>query len=334
MMEEKAIARLVGPMKQLKIIKEDQKVFSTLQFEALPNEVITHVFSYLKVVDLLKCGQVSKRIRAISNDDNLWPKKLNLCCKKVPVGFLQKLLESGCKYLSLSEAILEGTLNLPVPSRLKYLNLSGFEPGLCSRKNTENILESCYSLQNLSLSKFQLSTKLISVTSLQNCKTLNVLDLSECTFLESQFFEDSSELDCIRQIVENCTELKELSLHTTNLCEKSIDFLVSNLTSNIEKLDLFDQPLLRYRHVKKLVTRCNKIKELNVGGSCSITRKTYDRITGVCNNYVDCKKLKKTSPNLRITAIPGNTMIAKGGLISEGILTFVPLPTKGAKSIF
>ena len=77
-MEGKAIARLVSPMKQLKIIKKDQQVFSALKFEALPNEVITHVFSYLKIVDLLKCGQLSKRFRVISNDDNLWPKSLNL----------------------------------------------------------------------------------------------------------------------------------------------------------------------------------------------------------------------------------------------------------------
>ena len=95
-------------------------------FHALPNEVIFHVFSYLKIVDFLKCRQVSKRFRAISN--NLWPEKINLCYKKVPVGFLQKLLYSECKYLSLSESILEGTLNLPKASKLdrahKYLSLS------------------------------------------------------------------------------------------------------------------------------------------------------------------------------------------------------------------
>ena len=49
-----------------------------MQFEALPNEVILHVFSYLEIMELIKCGQISKRFRAISNDDNLWPKSLNL----------------------------------------------------------------------------------------------------------------------------------------------------------------------------------------------------------------------------------------------------------------
>ena len=280
------------------------------QFEALPNEVICHVFSFLKMMDLLTCGQVSKRFRAISNDDQyLWPKRLNLWNKKVPVGLLQKVLDSGCKYLSLSEAILEGTLkNLTKASELMYLNLSGFRDSENSEKlegalhlpkvsalqylnrsnfgpeccgnYSEKIIETCYSLQKLSLSKFQLSLKLISITSLQNGKTLKVLDLSNCTFFVENFMRDSSkyEFDCIQQIVENCTELKELSLHMTHLCEKSIDFLVSKLTSNIEKVDLFDQSLLKDMHVKKLVTRCNKITELDLGGWTSITTKSLDYI--------------------------------------------------------
>jgi hypothetical protein len=287
-------------------------VFSDLQFEALPNEVILHVFSYLKIVDLLKCGQVSKRFRAISNDDQfLWPKMLNLCYKKVPGGFLERLLESGCKYLSLSYSVLEGTLYLQKASELKYLNLSGF--GLeCYKKNSKKILESCYSLQKLSLSRFQLSSELISITSLQNGKTLKVLDLSKCTFLGSHFLEGSRkcELDCIQQVVESCTELKELSLYKTDLSEKSIDFLVSNLTSNILKLDLFDQSFLSYTHVKKLVTRCNKITELNLGGLNSITRMTYFQITRYWNNFIDYSGLKKQLQNLQITASPGNSRIA------------------------
>ena len=311
-MEGKAIARLVSPMKPLKIRKEDQNMFSVLQFEALPNEVILHVFSYLKIVDLLKCGQVSKRFRAISNEDQyLWPKKFNLCYKKVPVGFLERLLENGCKYLSLSEAVLEGTLYLPKASKLKYLNISGFERERY-KKNSEKMLESCYSLQKLSLSKFKLSSELISITTLQNGKTLKVLDLSKCTFLGSHFLEGSRkcELDCIQQVVRNCTELKELSLYETDLSEKSIDFLVSNLTPNIEKLDLFDQSFLRYTHIKKLVTRCHKITELNLGGLNSITRMTYFQITRDWNNFVDYSGLKKQLQNLKITASPGNSRIA------------------------
>ena len=343
-MEGKSIASLVSPMKQLKILKKDQEVFSALQFEALPNEVILHVFSYLKIVDLLNCGQVSKRFIAISSDDQyLWPKALNLCYKNVPVVFIQKLLDSGCKYLTLSYSVLDGTLNLSKASKLKYLDLSSF--GLKNGNNSEKLLESCYSLQKLSLKRFKLSSRLISITCLQNGKTLKVLDLSKCNFAGKHYLEDSSlwELDCIKKIVKNCTELKELSLNMTKLCQKSIDILVSNLTTKIEKLDLFYHFPLRDEHIKTLVKRCNKITELNVGGCHFITKqslnfiiehlqetlvklnladvrfdssdifklKSMKKLRLLCYYWhFDCIELKEQLPNLRISSNHDDTKIA------------------------
>ena len=315
---------------------EDTKLSSTLQFEVLPNEVIFCVFSYLTIVDLLKCGQVSKRFRAISINENLWPKKLNLCHKKVPVGFLQKLLDSRCKYLSLSGASLEGILNLPKVSRLKYLNMSDFR----DRENSEKLLGSTYSLEKLSLSHLHLSSKLISLTSLQNGKTLMVLDLSYCTLC-------TEEMNCyctpkIQQIVENCTELTEFSLYMTKLCKKAVDILCSSLTPNIKKLDLFQMSFLKDKHVKKLVTRCNKITELVLGGSMTSITKTslnfirkhlqstlvkldlkntnvefdssdlfklnsMEKLTFLCYNS---RWLTKQLPDLWIPSNPGHTIIA------------------------
>jgi hypothetical protein len=319
-----------------------------LQFESLPNEVIMHVFSYLKFADLLNCGLVSKRFRAISNLDQyiIWPKTVNLRNKKVPVEFLQKLLDSGCKYLSLSEAILEGTLNLPNASDLLYLNLSGFR----NNENSEKMLKSSHSLQKLSLSRFHLSANLIRIISLQYGKTLMILDLSKCTFCKNENI--CTDPDCsytvpIKQIVNKCTELTELSLHSTSLREASVDILVSNLTSKIEKLDLFDIFCLKDEHVKKLVTRCNKITDLNLGGRTSITKrslnfviehlrltlvkldlkfthvefnvlklKRMEKLKYLCYNnknaiggYDDHIMLKNQLPNLTITASPDNAKI-------------------------
>ena len=44
--------------------------------------------------------KVSWRIRTISQDESLWL-KINLCEKFVPCGFIQKILNHGCKYLGL-----------------------------------------------------------------------------------------------------------------------------------------------------------------------------------------------------------------------------------------
>ena len=351
-------------------------MFSTLQFKALPNEIIFHIFSYLKIVELLKCGQVSKRFRAISID--VWPKKINLGHQKVPVKFLQKLLERECKYLSLSESILEGTLNLPKASKLdsegkylsfsarnlpkasklKYLNLSCVGLKCNQFQNLEKLLESCYSLQKLSLSKCHVSYDLINSICYQNGKSLQVLDLSRCTICPNERLDSHLSLDCMNckyaipiwEIVEYCTELKELSLHKTNLTKKSISTLVSGLTSKIEKLDLFDMSYLKDEHVKTLVTRCNKIIELNVGGTTSMTKQslkfiienlsltlvkltfkfTIDRIdlsdlfqlktmtklkllyydNKEALKIIDQERMKKMMPNLRINSGSGNTRIA------------------------
>ena len=228
---------------------------------------------------------------------------LNLCYKKVPVRFLQRLLDSGCKYLSLSEAILEGTLNLPRASRLKYLNLFRF--GHKNSDNLEKLLESCYSLQKLSLSaknlegRYHLSLKLINSISLQNGKTLRVLDLTHCSLCPNLYSCDNCEYTSgIQQIVKNCTELKELSLHKTALHLKSIEILVSNLTSKIEKLDLFGMHNLKDEHVIILVTRCNKITELNLGG-CGWTSITKNSV----NFIIEHLKSSLVKLNFEATAI-------------------------------
>ena len=46
-------------------------------FEDLPDEVILRVFINLDIKNLIRCGHVSKRIRAISQDESLWL-KINL----------------------------------------------------------------------------------------------------------------------------------------------------------------------------------------------------------------------------------------------------------------
>ena len=95
-------------VRQKKVMNKRQKL-SILQLEDLPNEILMKIFKNLDVKDLLRCGQMSKRIRAISMDESLW-EKINLLFKKVPIGFLGLVLRNGCKYLSLFGAKLIGEI--------------------------------------------------------------------------------------------------------------------------------------------------------------------------------------------------------------------------------
>ena len=80
---------------------------SILQLEDLPDEILLKILKNLEVKDILQCGQMSKRIRAISTDESLW-EKINLMFKKVPIEFLGLAIRNGCKYLSLFGAKLIG----------------------------------------------------------------------------------------------------------------------------------------------------------------------------------------------------------------------------------
>jgi hypothetical protein len=47
---------------------------SDLKFEDLPDEIILKVMSDLETEDLFSWWKLSKRFRAISQDESLWPK--------------------------------------------------------------------------------------------------------------------------------------------------------------------------------------------------------------------------------------------------------------------
>ena len=123
-----------------------------LKMENFPDEVILKVLSYLDLKDLIFCGQLCKRIRAISYDESLW-ENINLHHQKVPAAFLEMILNNGCKYLNLHGAKLIGNLSLASKStQLIYLDLSSTF-NWDNDKAKEELLLSCHSLQKLSVKR-------------------------------------------------------------------------------------------------------------------------------------------------------------------------------------
>ena len=78
----------------------------------MPDEVLLKIMSYLDIKSLLKCGQLSKRLRIISFDETLWVKIILSEGQMVPTEFIKFVLENGCKYLSLRKIMLTGTIAL------------------------------------------------------------------------------------------------------------------------------------------------------------------------------------------------------------------------------
>ena len=166
-------------------------------FENLPNEVLLTVLSFLDLFDITRVAQVSIRLRNLCEDEGSIQKfveKINLYNKKVPIEFLEKVLDYGCKYLNLNTASLEvkganirGQIKLNNPSNLKYLDISAC--GGNTELIIESFLESCKSLEKLALReglqdinrspmnygpKSQKFTNILTNLLIQNCQTLQV----------------------------------------------------------------------------------------------------------------------------------------------------------------
>ena len=166
-------------------------------FEDLPNEVLMRIFAFLDIINVTHIAQVSKRLRNFCKDESLMQKfveKINLYNKKVPIKFLEKIMDYGCKYLSLNTAFLEdkdanihGEIKLNNPSKLKYLDISSC--GGNTELILESFLESCKSLEKLALRdglqdlnglpinygmKSQKFANILNNLFTQNCQTLQV----------------------------------------------------------------------------------------------------------------------------------------------------------------
>ena len=271
----------------------------------LPNEIILKVIEYLNINQLVKFGEVSKRMRAVRNDQSLWI-KINLSKDDrpnyeidVPTDFVKMVIENGCQYLSL-HFMKVGTPGIPISltsvgklcldktSSLKYLDLKYCHAHFLF---FEEILASCHSLQKLSMASIRgckwyipkmirrasipeskwITPKMIRSICYQNGRTLQTLNFGACCGLD---------LESIQKITKNCVGLKNVDLSSTGLSKESINFLVNNLTPEVKKLNLGRLRNLKDEHVKVLVARCNTLSVLNL----QLTSITNDSLTYIIEN--------------------------------------------------
>ena len=171
-------------------------------FLDLPDELILKVLSYAETADLLRCSQVSKRIRTISNDNSLF-QTVNLSNKYLKSDLLATVLNKGCKSLNLSNSFIQGELILTKKSQLIKLDMSNCKNKDISYGVVEELLASCQYLKNLSLQGLWVAFKIVESTCKNNQK-LQVLNMDYsynreywyqkmikiCPEIKLYFFED------------------------------------------------------------------------------------------------------------------------------------------------
>ena len=116
----------------------------------------------------------------------------------------------------------------------------------------------------------------------QNGKTLQILNLSGCSGVNTESFP------C-------CVNLVELNLGMINE-NISANQLTDYLSSKLEKLSLRDMKSVRDKHIKKLVTKCKKLRMLDLGGT-SISDESISTIIVRLNPTLEELDVSHTSIN-------------------------------------
>ena len=270
------------------------------ELEKMPDEIILRILSFLDIKGVLKCGQVSTRIRGISNDESLWL-KLNFYGGDVPYGFIEKAVENGCKYLSLAHACLYGGENSKLPLNLKYLEMFHLEelnePYTTKIYCKGLLLKNCHSLEKLSI--FRASEYIENIC--KNGQTLKVLSLM---FYNVHLWNNGNPTKAIQKLFKSCVELDELNVQDLFALgrhgSKLLTAMVQNITSKILKVNISNNKNIKDEHVKILVVRCNKITELNLSYT-SITKDSVDSIATHLN--LSLEKLDVSYTNITSTSL-------------------------------
>ena len=101
----------------------------------------------------------------------------------MPAGFVEMVINNGCKYLQINTDFIEGDLKLNQESSLIYLKFGAFmnmSKHINTEEMREKILASCHSLHKLSFNGCLLTIDAVKSICYQNGKTLQVLELT-CT---------------------------------------------------------------------------------------------------------------------------------------------------------
>ena len=254
---------------------------SLINWQDLPDELILKILSYSEVIDLISCGEVSKRTRNISYDSSLWA-MANFEEKIVKTELLELILSKGCKILNISNSKIVGSWGSNIKSQLRVLNLSQFNPGFPNAQVNyeenidalEALLFSCCSLQHLKLKCLRITPKM-AVSICKNGNTLQTLHLNHSFIDESSYplyIDYNVHVGNFEAIIKSCQELKEVDLNFLSnkpnyveggLTDDRLEFLAKNITPNVETLKLRNHDFL-FDHFKTLLSRLKKIKTLSL----------------------------------------------------------------------
>ncbi|XP_053556400.1 S-phase kinase-associated protein 2 [Bombina bombina] len=233
-----------------------------ISWDALPDELLLSILSYLHLTELLRVSRVCKRWHRLSSDESLWH-SLDLCGKHLADGVVGKLLSMGvvvfrCPRSCIGEPIFKKTR----PLRLQHVDLSNCTVSVDA---LHGILSRCHKLQNLSLEGLTLSDEIMH--GIAKNSAMERLNLGGCSGFSPE---------TLKEMLSNCTRVEELNLSWCDFTADHIKVTVNHIPSHITQLNFSGyRQNLEIPDLKSLLERCPKLTHLDLSDSVLLTSECF-----------------------------------------------------------
>ena len=179
---------------------------SELRLEDMPDEILLKIVTNLEIKDLIRCGQLCKRIRAISSDESMKRQRLSLNGMKLNYKIINKVILHNGKALTV----------------LNLRNCIGLYMG-----SILDIVQHCVELTEFNLASTNLCRDSLNFLANNLTPTIEKLSLQNLKHLQDKH---------VSTIVKRCNKIRTLDLSHTSI--GSVDNIVRNLNSTLEEIDV------------------------------------------------------------------------------------------------
>lgn len=226
----------------------------------LPKELILKIFSFLDIVSLCRCAQVSKYWNSLALDGDNW-QSVSLFDFRVAVqGQVVENLSARCG------------------DYLKRLTLRGCRS--VSDKSMQVFSKNCRNLEEINLDDCKQLTDETCKSLAKNCPKLAHLNIASCDVTDESFVA----------IGEGCKNLKHINISNCNkITPSGIGSLAKNCTNLLSFISIAcGESTMNDESLKMLTPFCHKLKMINLNGCSAITDTGVKYLAENCQQLVYC----------------------------------------------
>lgn len=234
----------------------DQDLINT----KLPKELILRIFSFLDIVSLCRCAQVSKYWNKLALDGDNW-QSVNLFDFRVAVqGQVVENLSRRCGDF------------------LKRLTLRGCRS--VSDSSMQTFSKNCRNLEEINLDDCKQLTDETCKSLAANCHKLSHLNIASCNVTD----------EALAAIGEGCKLLKHINISNCNKIRPAgIEILAKNCTHLVSFIAIAcGEATINDESLKVLSQHCYKLKMINLNGCSAVTDVGVKYLADNCHQLFYC----------------------------------------------